>query len=136
MRRALVASVLVTAGCDQGAKPARAPDREEQPSGGGGNLDQVAPQVAYSNGFTLELVDEKEQPIAGVAVKVTLERGETLQATTSARGDAYLTTRIDAHERATVEAEGYERVVNEYVEGGMSPVLRVVLKKKCAELPR
>ena len=137
VRRAIVASVLVTAGCDQGAKPSPPPERKEHvpPKPLPADAPQpepvaVAPQVAYANGFTLELVDTKGKPLAGVHAKVTLNRGETFEVTTSERGEAYVTTRIDGGDQATIEAAGYARVEDAYIDGGMSPSLRVVLRKQ------
>jgi hypothetical protein len=129
VRRALVASVLVTAGCDQGAKATADREQVGNPTGGGGP-DPVPPQVAYANGFTLEVVDEADKPVAGVKMKVTLDRGGSHEVTTSERGDVYITDRVEGSERVTVEAPGYERVPYASFEGGMSPWVRVVLKKQ------
>jgi hypothetical protein len=141
VRRAVVASMLVAAGCDQGVKrstPPQVPERHQvvapqvaPPEPPHDNPEvAIAPQVAYANGFTLELVDVKGKPVVGVKAKVTINVGEAFEVTTSERGDAYVTTRIDGGETMTIEAEGYAPVENVTIEGNMSPSLRVVLKKK------
>jgi len=152
VRRAVVASVLASVGCDSGVKPA--PDRKQvvapqvayelppqvettdppqvEPPHDNPPPDElaVAPQVAYATGFTLLVLDDSNRPVAKSAVTVTLGDGSTVSATTDERGTAFFQMRIDSSIAVSIHVRGYQRVDNFQIDGDMHPTERVVLKKK------
>lgn len=164
VRRAVVASVLVTTGCDQGAKsapvpeskaqvqvprevadaapiiepvpPQAAPQVEPPPMAPDAGPPQVAPpqtippQVAYVNSFMVLLLDEADRPIAKKPVKITLDTGETLTATTSDRGTASFRRRLTHAITVSVSVRGYETLRDVQIESDAYPQTRLVMRKR------